>query len=414
MANILLVDDSKFIQVLVKDVLLKKLNVEISSSYTLEETNKLLKKENFDVAIVDINLPDAPNGEAIDLTIKHGIPVIVLTAGMNKTSKKIITKKDIVEYITKSDPETIKYVATVVERVLKNKQTYVMIVDDSKSSRVLMRTHLEKLNINVVEASNGQEALDKIEECKKTLSLIITDNEMQIMNGLELTTKLREKYSKDQLGIIAVSGASKSLATKFLRHGANDFIHKPFTFEEFSSRINLNLELIDLFKKIKDSANKDFLTGLYNRRYFFEKSPAILAKAKKNNDKLAVAMLDVDHFKKINDKYGHNVGDIALKEMVYVLQKVLTTSSIVARFGGEEFCILLEDIELKKLQNLMENLRLEFEKNTIKVKGVKFSYTVSIGVYYGLLDYVEDMIKIADECLYEAKNSGRNKVIIKQ
>jgi diguanylate cyclase (GGDEF)-like protein len=414
MANILLVDDSKFIQVLVKDVLLKKLNVEISSSYTLKETQKLLKKGHFDVAIVDINLPDAPNGEAIDLTIEYGIPVIVLTAGMNKTSKKIITKKDIVEYITKSDPETIKYVAMVVERVLKNKQTHVMIVDDSKSSRMLMRAHLEKLNINVVEASNGQEALDKIEKCKRTLSLIITDNEMEVMNGLELTTKLREKYSKDQLGIIAVSGASKSLATKFLRHGANDFIHKPFTFEEFSSRINLNLELIDLFKKIKDSANKDFLTGLYNRRYFFEKSPAKLTKAKRNNENLAVAMLDVDHFKKINDKYGHDVGDIALKEMVFVLQKVLTTSSIVARFGGEEFCVLLEGIELQELQNLMEKLRLEFEKNIIKVNGVEFSYTVSIGVYYGLLDYVEDMIKIADECLYEAKNSGRNRVIIKQ
>lgn len=403
MANILLVDDSKFIQVLVKDVLLKKLNVEISSSYTLKETKKLLKKMHFDVAIVDINLPDAPNGEAIDLTIEYDIPVIVLTAGMNKTSKKIITKKDIVEYITKSDPETIKYVSMVVERVLKNKQTYVMVVDDSKTSRMLMRAHLEKLNINVVEASNGQEALDKIEKCKRSLSLIITDNEMEIMNGLELTTKLREKYSKDQLGIIAVSGASKSLATKFLRHGANDFIHKPFTFEEFSSRINLNLELLDLFKKIKESANKDFLTGLYNRRYFFENSPAKLAKAKRNDENLAIAMLDIDHFKKINDRYGHDVGDMALKEMVFILQKVLTTSSIVARFGGEEFCVLLEDIELKELQNLMENLRFEFEKNIIKVKDVEFSYTVSIGVYYGLLDSIEDMIKIADECLYEVK-----------
>ncbi|WP_373072247.1 diguanylate cyclase [Sulfurimonas sp.] len=414
MTNVLLVDDSKFIQVLVKDVLLQKLNVEISSSYTLQETKKLLKENHFDVAIVDINLPDAQNGEAIDLTIKHGIPVVVLTAGMNQTSKKIITKKDIVEYITKSDPETIKYVATVVERVLKNKQTHVMIVDDSKSSRKLMKTYLEKLNINVVEATNGQEALEKIEQCKNNLSLIITDNDMDIMNGMELTTKLREKYSKDQLGIIAVSASGRSLATKFLRHGANDFVHKPFTFEEFSSRVNLNLELIDLFKKIKDNANKDFLTGLYNRRYFFENSPSKLSKAKQKHENLAVAMLDIDHFKKINDEYGHDVGDIALKEMVCILQKVLTTSSIVARFGGEEFCLLLEYLELKDLQNMMETLRLEFEKNIIKVKDIEFSYTVSIGLYYGLLDSIEDMIQIADQCLYEAKNSGRNKVIIKQ
>jgi len=412
MSKILLIDDSKFIQAIVKDTLLKTLNIEIVSSYTYEQADKLLKNDHFDIAIVDINLPDAQNGEAIDLTIEHKVPTVVLTGGMNKTLKKIIKKKDIVEYITKSDPETIKYVSTVVGRILKNKETNVMIVDDSKTSRAQISSYLEKLNINIVEASNGKEALEKMQESKESLSLIITDNEMEIMDGIELTTKLREQYSKDQLAIIAISGADRALSSKFLRHGANDFIRKPFTFEEFSSRVNLNLELIDLFKSLKDSANKDFLTGLYNRRYFFENTSTKLSIAKRKNENLAVVMLDIDHFKKINDSYGHDVGDIALKESVSVLNRVLRDSDIISRFGGEEFCILLEDIELNNLKNIMEKLRQEFENNVIKLSSIEFSYTVSIGVCYGLLDSIEDMIQIADECLYQAKNNGRNKVVL--
>lgn len=412
MANVLLVDDSKFIQALVKDALLKKLDVEISSSYTLEQTKTLLKDEHFDLAIVDVNLPDAQNGEAIDTAIKNNIPVVVLTAGMNNITKEIILKKDIVEYITKSDPETIKYIATVVERVLNNMQTYVMIVDDSSTSRELMKTYLTKLKINVIEANNGEEALEKITQLTNSLSLIITDNEMPIMNGMELTTKLREKYSKDQLSIIAVSSANKSLATKFLRQGANDFINKPFTFEEFSSRVNINLELIDLFKTIRSNANTDFLTGLYNRRFFFETSNTKLAKARRDGKNIAIAMLDIDYFKKINDTYGHDIGDIAIKEVGIILNRKLRNSDTIARFGGEEFCMILEDIRLDNLTNIMQNIREEFENNIIIVQEMKVSYTVSIGVFYGLLDSTEAMIKIADECLYEAKNNGRNNVVI--
>jgi diguanylate cyclase (GGDEF)-like protein len=411
-AKILLVDDSKFIQAVVKESILEKLEVEIISSYTYKQTDELIKEHRFDIAIVDINLPDAQNGETIDLTIENKIPTIVLTGGMSKTLKKIIVRKNIVEYITKSDPQTIKYVSTAVARILNNKKTDVMIVDDSKTSRAIMSSYLQKLNINVVEATNGQEALDKLKGCKKNLSLIITDNEMDVMNGMELTTKLREHYSKDQLAIIAISNADKSLASKFLRHGANDFIHKPFTYEEFSSRVNLNLELIDLFRKIKDTANKDFLTDLYNRRYFFERSKNKLSSAKQKNENISVVTVDIDHFKSINDRFGHDVGDIALKEAAYLIKKILRDSDLVARFGGEEFCILLENIELKELQNLMENLRSGFEKNIVKAGPAEFSYTVSIGAYYGLLDSVEDMLKISDENLYEAKNSGRNKVII--
>jgi len=414
MKEILLVDDSKFIQAIVKNSLSEIKEANITSSYTLQTTQKLLNENHYDIAIVDVNLPDAPSGEAIALTINHNIPVIVLTAGMNDVLKDIILKENIVEYITKSDPNTVTYITTVVQRVLNNMHTTVMVVDDSNSTRLLMKTYLEKLKINIIESSNAIDALELMEKYKSEISLVITDNKMPKMDGMEFVSKLREKYSKDQLAIIAISGGEQTVSNDFLRHGANDFIKKPFTYEEFSSRVNLNLELIDLFKQIKDSANKDFLTGMYNRRFFFEASKTSIAKAKRNSSKLAVVMLDIDNFKKINDNYGHNIGDIAIKEVANVLEKTLRESDLTSRFGGEEFCILLEDIELKDLYNRMENIRGTFEKNVIEVNDIKFSYTVSIGAYYGLYDSMADMLNMADECLYEAKNSGRNKVIIRQ
>ncbi len=414
MKEILLVDDSKFIQAIVKDSLSEIKDANITQSYTFEDTKQLLEENRYDIAIVDVNLPDAQNGEAISLTASYDIPVVVLTAGINKTIKDIILKENIIEYVTKSDPNTISYVTTVVQRVLKNMETTVLVVDDSSTSRLLMRGYLEKLKINVFEAADGNEALDTMRKYRNEISLVIADYKMPGMSGLELVTKLREKYSKDQLAIIAISAEAENISAEFLRHGANDFLKKPFGFEEFSSRVNLNIELIDLFKQIKDSANKDFLTGMHNRRYFFEASKAYLAKAHRKANNLAVAMLDIDYFKKINDNFGHNMGDIAIKEVANVLEETLRGSDLTSRFGGEEFCILLEDIELKDLYNRMENIRETFEKNIIELNGIKFSYTVSIGAYYGLHDSMEDMIKMADECLYEAKNSGRNKVIIRQ
>lgn len=166
------------------------------------------------------------------------------------------------------------------------------------------------------------------------------------------------------------------------------------------------------FKKTKDLANKDYLTGAYNRRYFFEASEAIIDKNLRKDKDIAVATLDIDHFKNVNDTYGHDVGDIAIKEIVTVLNKSLRASDLVARFGGEEFCILIEDISKKDMKELFEKIRLNFEKNEIRFKEVVVKYTVSLGVAYGKSDDINEMLKISDNALYEAKDTGRNKVVI--
>ena len=221
-------------------------------------------------------------------------------------------------------------------------------------------------------------------------------------------------YGKDELSIIAISSSGdKSLIDDFLTFGANDFITKPFSLSEVRLRTMLNIESINLFEKISNMANRDFLTGSYNRRYFFESANAKFAKANRNSSALALATIDIDKFKNINDTYGHDVGDIAIKEIKKVLDRNLREYDLVARFGGEEFCILLEDITCKDLKNLFERIRVDFEKNIIKIDTLEFKYTVSTGIAYGVFDSLEEMLKISDEELYKSKENGRNQVNIK-
>ncbi|MBT5933731.1 response regulator [Sulfurimonas sp.] len=413
--KILIVDDSKVVRSMVKKALdeCQEIDADLIFTESYAQTQEIVQKHRFHIAILDVTLPDAQNGEVIDLLTEQDVPVVVLTGGISNASKNIILKKNIMEYITKSNPQSLDYIVTIAKRILKNYDAHVLIIDASKSLRLLTKLSLEKLNLCVLEAKSAKEAIEILRTSEQYIPLVITDYSLPDMDGMELTMELRQIYSKDKLSIIALSGSNDPIiASKFLRHGANDFIKKPYTHEEFSLRINVNLELIDLFRQSKETASKDFLTGLYNRRFFFESGIPILEKTKRKSLSIAVATIDIDFFKKINDTYGHDIGDVAIKEVANILKKHLRSSDLIARFGGEEFCILLDDISEEKALNKFEDIRAAFESNILSVSGATISYTVSIGLYYGNACSLEDMLTLSDKALYEAKETGRNKVII--
>lgn len=253
MKNILIVDDSKFIRNVVQDEISKLTKANIFLAESFQAAKKLIEEYNFDLAVLDVHLPDAINGEVIDYTLEKSIPVIVLSSGIDETIKNIILKKDIVEYISKNDPQSIAYVGTCVNRVIKNFEESVLIVDDSKSARENMKYYLDKLAIQSIQAESYEDAL-KVLQARRDISLMLVDYILPgKRNGMDLIMEIRQTHPKDKLAIIAVSAMEiKNLATKFLKHGANDFIAKPFTYEEFSTRVNSSLELIDLFTKSRE------------------------------------------------------------------------------------------------------------------------------------------------------------------
>ena len=417
MKKVLVVDDSQTILTSLRHELEKYDDFEAIYVKSYKEAMRVLREnpDGIHAALLDINLPDAPNGEVISLANSHNIPAVVLTGTLSKEVRKTIQKKDIVAYILKDNRASAKLAVKFILRILKNYDTTVLVVDDSRVYRKALSQSLKKININILEAQDGKEALEILRTSKEKISIIITDYEMPNMDGLELTIKVRELYNKDQLGILAISSAEdKDVIADFLKFGANDFLNKPFATYEVIMRINSNLELLDIFTQFSDMANRDYMTGSYNRRYFFESGNAILMKAKRKSESVAVATIDIDNFKNINDTYGHDIGDVAIKEIKKILDKSLRASDLVARFGGEEYCILLEDITLENTKKLFDKIRVDFEKNIMSINGLEINYTVSFGVAYGMLSSLDSMIKLSDDALYISKENGRNQVNIKE
>jgi diguanylate cyclase (GGDEF)-like protein len=415
MKKILLVDDSKMVIVRLQNIISAKIdNVELLVAYSYKEAVKhILSTDKIHLAVLDLNLPDVKAGAIVDFAINKKIPSIILTGTMDENLKATVLKKDIVDFFVKQDLVNYDRFINKIKRTLLNYDANVLVVDDTAMQMAITTKLLEQMNINCYKAKDGVEALDIINDKNINLDMVLTDYNMPNMDGMELTLKIREKYDKDKLAIIVLSAnETQDIASEFIKIGANDLLKKPYSKIEFKTRVNANLELIDLFKQIRDMASRDFLTGSYNRRFFFESGKAIFAKAKRKQEKIAAAMLDIDKFKNVNDTYGHDAGDVAIQEIAVILNKNLRASDLVARFGGEEYCILLEDIKLEDLKKLFEKIRAAFESNVITAGKVSFSYTVSIGIFYGLEDTLDEMVKKADEGLYFCKENGRNQVHI--
>ena len=408
--RILLVEDNKALSKLVKRKMEDSLNFDVIQSYSFEETNNILEEnDDFFIALLDLNLPDAPDGEVVDLVLSYGIPSIVLTGTIDEQIREDMLKKGVIDYVYKGNMEDVNYIFSLIQRLSKNRDIKLMIVDDSQMIRKQIKETLQKHMFKVLVAAHGEEALNYLEDNKDT-KLVLTDYNMPVINGLELTKAIREKYNKQQLAIISLTGSNEHLiSAKFLKSGANDFINKPFSNEELICRINNTLEAQEQVELLSKYANYDFLTGLYNRRYFFDHINNFLD----TNSKYAVAMLDIDYFKKINDTYGHEAGDRVLKHLAIILKNNTKGLDLTARFGGEEFCIALANVDEKTAIGFFIKLKNIISKEEVKFKNHSIRYTVSIGVTTkDKKEKIEKLIQEADEALYKAKNSGRDKVEI--
>ena len=410
--RILLVEDNKALSKLVKKKMEENLDFDIIQSYTLEETNEILEdSDDFFIALLDLNLPDAPDGEVVDTVLSYNVPSIILTGSIDEQVRdKMLSKKGVIDYVYKGNIEDVNYIFSLIKRLSKNRDIKLMIVDDSQMVRKQMKEILQKHMFKVLVAAHGEEALNYLED-NSDVKLVLTDYNMPVIDGLELTKRIREKYDKNRMAIISLTGSNEHLiSAKFLKMGANDFINKPFSNEELICRINNTLEAGEQVELLSKFANYDFLTGVYNRRYFFNHIKDFLHK----NKKFAIAMLDIDYFKKINDTYGHDVGDIVLKNLAMILKNNTKGSDIVARFGGEEFCIALANVDEKNAISFFVKLKNIISKERIEIKNTIIKYSVSIGVYIGenTNKDITSIIKNADEALYSAKNRGRNRVEI--
>jgi len=410
--KILIVEDNKALSKLIIKKMETSLDFDVDAAYTFEEAKSLVEKNSdYFVALLDLNLPDAPDGEVVDLILSYKIPSIILTGTMDQEIREKILKKDVIDYVYKGNIDDVNYIFTLIERLHKNRDIKVMIVDDSMATRSQVKSLLQHQMFKVLVAAHGEEALAFLRD-NPDIKLILTDYLMPVIDGVELTKEVRKLYSKNELSIIAMTASNQELiSAKFLKIGVNDFINKPFTREEIACRINNSLDSLEYIAKIEDMAQNDFLSGLANRRYFFDAMQTYYKETKKKNESFALALIDVDSFKQINDTLGHNVGDAVIVELARALEKQLTHEHLIARLGGDEFCVVLKNSDQKKALEFFLKLKNAISPLHIKVKEAKnLNVTVSIGVTFNDLESVEEMINQADKALYTAKKNGKNRV----
>ncbi len=417
MDKVLIVEDSKvFARLLIRKIE-DELFFDTSWASNLEETKYILEenpeKAHFFAALLDLHLPDAPEGEVVDYVISKNIPVIVFTGIINNEIRDRLWSKKVVDYVLKETPDSLDYICGVVRRIYKNKFVRILVADDSSTVRNHLRRLLEAHEFGVLEADNGGKALELL-EAHQDVKVVIADYYMPKVDGVELTRLIRRKYRREELSIIGISayGESNLLSATFIKHGANDFLNKPFSSEEFYCRLVQNLEMLEYVQKLKETSIRDPLTGLYNRRYFFEAASKFYSNFKRGNLKITVAMLDIDFFKKVNDTYGHAAGDQVLRHVSEGISSRFRGSDIVARFGGEEFCVLAVNMDRSAAFEVFDDLRRSIERSKTKVDKQFIPATISIGVCDKPMDSLESMIAQADSMLYQAKRGGRNRVMI--
>lgn len=411
--KLLLVEDARMFSRILQNRLLEK-GFEVDLAESMAAAKQFLEKgsNNYFVAILDLNLPDAPEGEIVDYVLGGNIPSIVFTSQFSDEVREMMVSKQVVDYVTKEDPSSIDYVIDLVVRLHLNQNIQVLVVDDSPTSRNYLRSLLERQQYQVVEAVDGNQALDVLKN-NQDIKIVLTDYMMPELDGFGLTKAIRQKHSRNQLAVIGISAHGNNvLSAKFMKNGASDFITKPFLVEEFNCRVRQNVEIIEYIHALHETAVRDYLTGLYNRRYFFSTGNKIVAGVLRRNEPMAVSVIDIDNFKNINDTYGHDAGDLVLKKLAHLLESNTRASDVVARFGGEEFCLLLVGMGNQAAEAYFERLRNAVAEMEILFDAQTISITISIGVCSISLSSLEEMAKVADRQLYDAKNKGKNRVSI--
>lgn len=406
--RILLVEDSNMVAKVLKHMLAQQLDCTVDVAPDLAAARDLLGQREYFAAITDLNLPDAPNGESVELVLGSQTPCIVLTGSLDAKQRRRLLQMGIVDYVYKENRFSYEYVVKLISTLDRNRKTKVLIADDSGLSRKFVRNLLELHLFEVLEAEDGAKALEVLQQVPG-IRLLIADYNMPGIDGFELILRVREKYAREEMAIIGLSNdTDETLTARFIKNGANDFLQKPFVHEEFHCRVSNTLESLEMIRKLWEQANLDYLTGVYNRRYFFDKFSPQLQVLSQQGASFSIALMDIDFFKDVNDTHGHDIGDEVLKSFAKRMTESLGQHFTLARFGGEEFVVAMKGLDSGRAQALMEGFRIKLEDTPFQFGDLSLALTVSIGVAELGDESLGSLMKRADMALYEAKTLGRN------
>ena len=292
----------------------------------------------------------------------------------------------------------------------------VLVADDDEDIRALVALRLRKAGYEVVTAANGEEALRLAYELKPDLLLL--DVSMPVMDGHEVCREIQAQGPEAPPVIFLTARSHGSAALEGFAAGAADYVTKPFRPEELLARVHANLRAKAVRDALAHEATTDPLTGLLNRRGLDARAVEAAALSRRHGRPLGCVILDIDHFKRINDTFGHPVGDQVLKTVADRIERHTRISDIAARYGGEEFLVLLLETDGEGAAAVAEKLRAAIGAEPVAIlspgEEVAVPITASVGVasWRPAMGEPPDLFGEADKALYEAKRRGRDQVVL--
>lgn len=289
----------------------------------------------------------------------------------------------------------------------------VLLIDDSPDIHRLLEARLRSEPIELVSAASGKEGLE-IASVRRP-SVVLLDLDMPGMDGYEVLRALRNDPATVNVPVIVLSGLQESSdKVQAFELGAMDYVTKPFDLAELRARLRSALRLDHLLRLLADRAEVDGLTGLNNRASFDKRWEAEINEHHRYGHPVSLAILDLDHFKRINDTYGHPAGDEVLVEFAKIILAAVRSTDVACRFGGEEFVIIMPHTAAGDAVAVAERIRTAIESHRFP-RHPEHQVTVSIGLTGSQGSIVnlppEAWVEQADQALYQAKQSGRNRVV---
>lgn len=415
--RILICDDSSTIRAIIKKELSEHFDLEIFSD-GVYAYDFLLNDQKFDFAVIDGEMPTMGGFELLrkikdELNLVF-LPVVILTANEGDYHEKKAFNLGAFDFLKKpfKQGQLLKYLLDYFNE--ETNEGSVLVIEDSVLQNETICQQLRLKNIQPLSAKNAIEAMRYLLGGKE-IDVMLLDIFLPQYTGYDLISILK---SDERFSFIPIVGLTafreKDILSEILDLGADDFIYKPYDINEFFARIRANIRISKLIKRLKDTSEQDYLTGIYNRRAFFHFLEKLTSLSLRENKPLSFVILDIDYFKKINDSYGHDIGDLLLKKLAEIVLKMTRRADVFGRYGGEEFCLALPNTDLygacllaNKIRSTISQTIMTFNKD----KTISFSITISAGVAEvdKSMD-IDKLVKIADQNLYLAKENGRNRV----
>ena len=448
-ARILVVDDDA-INVRLLEARLVAEYFEVRTAMTGHEALKITESERFDLILLDVMMPDV-SGYDVCAALKASprtanIPVVMVTSldqaedrvrGLESGADDFLTKpisetalvarvKSLVRLKAVTDElelrvATMQSVGVNPAEIFTDRREMagrILAVDDRENSTRRIRSALPP-PLYVEVTADPEEAVALAEG--HDYDLLMISLSLKAGDGLRLCSHIKTIDRLRQTPVLLITDAAEtSQVMRALDLGVNDYIIRPIDENELRARVRTQLRrkryqerLRSMVFEAMELAITDPLTGLYNRRYLNAHLHSTVARSLATGKPVCVLIFDIDHFKDVNDTYGHEAGDDVLQEFSDRIRRGVRNIDLVSRYGGEEFLLVMPETDREFAANVAERLRSDVEKIPFKTRSGTFPVTVSIGIaeWQGPSDNAEALIRRADQALYAAKRSGRNRVV---